>query len=106
MLTRLLHDRRYRVRFLTLILRTLTEVLRDLPQHIQVHTCTNLTAGHDNSLIRALQLIIPIIFPFEETYRSLHAIVAQPKSCPFEVNTMIGLKKYVITSDNNGTIVI
>ena len=33
------------------------------------------------------------------TYRSLNAVVAQPKNCPFGVNTTIGLKNITI-SDN------
>jgi len=35
-------------------------------------------------------------------YRPLNATVAQPKNCPFAVNTTIELRKYITTSDNTG----
>jgi len=40
-------------------------------------------------------------FPLSNhSYRSLHAILAQSKKCPFGVNTMIELKN-ITTYDNN-----
>ena len=36
------------------------------------------------------------------TYHSLSAIEAQPKNCPFGVNTTIQLKNVTAKSDNNG----
>ena len=38
----------------------------------------------------------------KQTYRSLNAIVAQLKTCPFEANSVIELKDITATSNNNG----
>jgi hypothetical protein len=37
-----------------------------------------------------------------QTLRSLNAIVAQPKNCPFGFNNKTELKNKKTTSDNNG----
>jgi hypothetical protein len=42
---------------------------------------------------------------YTQLYRSLNAALAQPKSCPFAVNTTIELKNVTPTSDSAGTIV-
>jgi hypothetical protein len=39
------------------------------------------------------------------SYRSLNAIIAQSKNCPFVLNTTIDVKHITSTSDNIGTLV-
>ena len=41
-------------------------------------------------------------FKRQMAYRSLNAILAQSKNCPFGVNTMIQLKNMTATSHNKG----